>query len=210
MAADDWYRSADWDAEAQALFRTKFVRARDQKWFYLRVKAAAIADDHPEEALGLYQEYLDGDGGDEPPIHYAMAIIHWMQGREDQLFAYLDRALGERGTGLGAMGAMENAFVSGLLGRTERYERALALFEPWDKAAQQGMGRNFVRSFAGAYGSAIIFDHLGRKEEAREAALIALEWTRKTSGPLPGHPQVGLPPKLPDEWHAMLQRIAEA
>ena len=209
MASDDWFRSADWSAEARKLFRRKLGRARDQKWFYLRVKAAAIADDHPEEALALYQEYLDNDGGEAPPIHYAMAILHWKQAREDKLFEYLDRAMGDSGMGLGATGAMENAFVSALLGRTERYERAMALFEPWDRAARQSMGRDFVRSFAGAYGSAIILNHLGRAEEAREAALTALEWTEKEAGPIPGHPQIGLPPELPDEWRAKLLRIAE-
>ena len=208
MAADDWFRSAHWDAEAQKLFRSKMARARNHKWFYLRVKAAAIADDHPEEALALFQEYLDAGAEGENDIRYKMAIIHWKQGREDKLFEYLDAAMGESGMGLGAVGAMENAFISGILGRTERYERALALFEPWDKAAQQQLGRDFVRTFAGAYGSAIIFDHMGRTEEAREAALIALEWTRKTSGPLPGHPQIGLPPQIPDRWYAKLHRIA--
>ncbi len=209
MAADEWYRSADWDAAAQELFRSKLARAKDRKWFYLRVKAAAIADEYPEDALTLYQEYLDAEAGGVNDIRYAMAIIHWTQGREDKLFEYLDAAMGSDGMGLGAMGAMENAFVSALLGRTDRYERALALFEPWDKAAQESMGRNFVRSFAGAYGSAIILNRLGRHEDAREAALIALEWTQKEAGPLPGHPQLGLPPQLPDEWHAELRRIAQ-
>lgn len=154
MAEDDWYRSADWDAEAQELFRTKRSRARGHEDFYLRVKAAAIAENHPEEALALYQEYLDSGAEGRNDALYAMAIIHWKRGREDKLFEYLDAAMGEGGRGLGAVGAMENAFISALLGRTERYERAIALFEPWDKAAQQAMGRDFVRSFAGVYGSA--------------------------------------------------------
>ncbi|MWV28444.1 hypothetical protein [Aurantiacibacter rhizosphaerae] len=209
MATDDWYRGADWDDQAQQLIRQKLARAREHKWFYLRVKASAISDKHPDEALALYQEYLDADVEGANEIHYSIALVHFTQGREDKVFEHLDLAMGTGGMGLGAMGAMENAFLSALLGREDRYERAIALFEPLDKAARQQLGRDFVRSFAGAYGSALILDHLGRHDEAREAALIALEWTQKTAGPLPGHPQIGLPPQLPDDWLARLHRIAQ-
>ncbi len=209
MAEDDWYRGADWDRPAQELFRKKLARAREHKWFYVRVKASAISNQHPDEALALYQEYLDAGVEGANDIHYKIALVHFTQGRGDKLFKHLDMAMGDEGMGLGAVGVMENAFLSALLGREDRYERAIALFEPWDQAARQQVGRDFVRSFAGAYGSAIIFDHLGRDEDAREAALIALEWTRKEAGPLPGHPNIGLPPQLPEGWLARLHRIAK-
>ena len=209
MAEDDWFRSSAWDEQAQVLFRKKLASARTQKWFYLRVKADAIAEDHPQDALALYQEYLDAQDDDVPPILYAMAIIHWKQGREDELFSCLDRAMGSQGMGLGAMGVMENAFISALLGREDRYARAMDLFRPFDAAAQAQAGRPFARSFAGAFGSAIILKHLGEREQAREAARIALEWMERDTGPIPGHPKLGLPPQVPQEWQDMMGRIAQ-
>ena len=208
MASDDWYRSDAWEETAQEEFRAKLERARTQRDFYLRIKAGAIAQSHPDAALELYEELLGEADGDTASIHYAMALIHWREGDVEALFEYLDLALGSEGNGLGAAGVMENAFVSGLLGRTERYARAMRLFEPWDQAALKQLGRPFVRSFAGAFGSAIILDHLGRTEEAREAALTALEWTQIEEGPIPGHPQLGLPPQVPDDWTDRMHAIA--
>ena len=208
MTSDEWYRSADWDADAQALFREKLSRARNQRGFYRRVKADAIADRHPQDALALHEEALSEADGDTAGIHYAMAMIHWKMGNEDSFFHFLDLALGSNGMALGASGVMENAFASGLLRRTERYERALELFEPWDKGARQAYGRPFSRSFAGAFGSAIILHHFRRHEEAREMALTAIEWTEKKSGPIPSNPDIGLPPQVPDDWKELMLAIA--
>ncbi len=50
VSADDWYRSADWDADAQAFFERKLARATAHKRpQYLRIKGLALLEtDDPE------------------------------------------------------------------------------------------------------------------------------------------------------------------
>lgn len=55
MSADDWYRSADWDADAQALFARKLARAAlHNRPQYLRIKGLALleADDPRRNQAG--------------------------------------------------------------------------------------------------------------------------------------------------------------
>ncbi|WP_156500631.1 hypothetical protein [Croceicoccus bisphenolivorans] len=208
MAEDDWFRSGAWDENAQDLFRERLKRARDQKWFYLRVKARAIAAEHPEDALTLFAQYIAADPEHWSDGHYAIATIELARGEIDAAFAALDEAMGENGQDLGATGVMENAFLCAFYGRTDRYERALALFEPWDKGAARQFGRPFNRSFAGNYGEALMLHALGRVDEAQLPARAALEQQLSDRGPVAGHPALGIPPRASEEMMRQLVWIA--
>jgi len=208
MADDDWFRAPDWDKAAQDHFREKLERSRDQKWFYLRLKAKAIAPTHPQDALALLAEYIAADTEHWQEGHYEIAAIELACGDHDAAFAALDCAMGEDGHGLGAMGVMENAFLSALYRRKDRYERALALIDHWDASAMKALGRKFHRSFAGNFGEALILFALGRAEEAQAPARAALEQQLSVSGPLPGHPGLGNPANISSALMRQLVWIA--
>ena len=209
MASDDWFRGPEWDEDAQELFWKKFSRARDQKHFYMRVKAQAIAADHPGEALKLFDEYIAANETHISGGNYSKSMIYLAQGEIDAAFASLEIAIGKNGMGMDASGVMEYAFLSGLYKRTANYERALGFLDVLDGIMQKQAGRPFYRSFAGHAGSAFIFYDMGRKEEAIEPAKSALEMALEKDGPMPGHPAIGAVPQLPKEMMDRLIVIAD-
>lgn len=61
MAPEEWFRTSDWDAAAQAEFERKLARAREHnRPQYLRIKAAALREaGRPDAAKTLLQRLLD-------------------------------------------------------------------------------------------------------------------------------------------------------
>lgn len=69
MTSDDWFRNEDWDAAAEARFRSKLSRSRSSRPQYIRIQAGYLTQSYPQVALELIEEYLNT--GDE--FHVQMA-----------------------------------------------------------------------------------------------------------------------------------------
>lgn len=101
MAADDWYRSADWSADAQALFERKLARATlHNKPQYLRIKGLALleADDPAleEPAQGLLRRVISEypDSTFDVSIAYdTLAACAAAAGHVDAALGYLRASL---------------------------------------------------------------------------------------------------------------------
>lgn len=209
MVEDVWFRSSVWDDAAKQIFRKKLAHARNQKAHYLRTKASAIADDHPFDALALYDEYIDADDEHIPSGNYSKSIVYLKLGDIDKALELLDRSMGESGLDMSSPAVLEFAFLVGLHRRIRYYKRALEVLQMLDDLAQNSVGRPFERNFAGSAGAAFILNETGQTNAAKHAAAAALKLVFAEKGPIPGHPELGLVPQLPDDWITRLIIIAD-
>ena len=53
MAATDWFRNTDWNAENEKAFFEKLARSRTQRDQYLVIQALTLSKSHPQAALQL-------------------------------------------------------------------------------------------------------------------------------------------------------------
>ena len=132
--SDDWYSDKAWDEDARELFEKKIARARNQKAYYLWMKARAIASDHPEGADSLFERSLRCDD----PFEAGRALNAWgaalaQRGDIDASLDLLARCArgdtGEHGI-LNPTAKWDFALLAGSNRKRERYEEALALLGP--------------------------------------------------------------------------------
>jgi hypothetical protein len=196
MGADDWYRGTDWSAQTQELFETKLARARRaSRAQYLRIKgveltAAAdvatrsdgrdllrrVVTDYPSDVLqatwahrDLAASLAEDNEVEEAAAHYSAALTS-------------DRPEPSAAVGL--------AEVIAAACWAHRYEEALALLV--------GVGSEDARApfpatrFRWNLVAARLSDRLGKREDARELAAIALRCLDQTQSPFPRHRSIGL------------------
>lgn len=194
----DWYESPDWDAAAQADFRIRLSRARNQKAYYLKMKIAAIADIHPQDALALCDERIaSGDEEDAASASYAKCCIHARLGEIDNMFSSLRDAIGQDGVLMGAPAAGEFCCLVGYYGKSELFSFANHILARLDDMAMAEQGRPF-RSFSARAAHALIRYRSGQRsaaiEPAKEALALAVDQQSyggsllKSCGPIPGFP----------------------
>lgn len=208
MGIDDWFRSSAWDDEAQLAFRKKLARAGNQQLFYLKTKASAIADEHPFDAIKLFDEYIAADDEHFSGGNYSKSMVYLALGEIEAAIEFLSRAIGESGMDMQAPALLEFAFLVGLHKRSEYYPQVLKSLQSLDELAQKSVGRPFERNFAGRAGSAFILYELGKAEDAKHQAEAALRLALAEKGPIPNYPQLGRVPQLPKEWMDRLIMIA--
>jgi hypothetical protein len=189
VARDDWFRNTTWNDEIEAVFHRRLRRARD-KSKYLRIQAWHLAESHPGVALRLLEQYFQ------------------LGESFDRVWAYCDqaRALAALGDVEGAVYAYEaalqrerevpsvkaRAFIdfprlvveAGLEGL---YERALEVLNSPRDQIQFPVDRYYTNGLR-----AVILHHLGRTEEARAVAGLAMAAARETHSGLRYHPDLGL------------------
>jgi tetratricopeptide (TPR) repeat protein len=209
MANDDWFRSSAWDDEAKQIFRNKLAKARYHKSNYLNTKASAIADEHPFDALALYDEYIAADDDNIPGGNYSKSMVYLKKGDIDKALEFMDIAIGESGLDMHSPAMLEFAFLVGLHKRTQHYLRALEVLQVLDDLAQKTTGRPFERNFAGSAGAAFILYETGQAEDAKRQAETALRLALAEKLAIPEHPQMGHVPKLPKELMNRLIIIAD-
>ena len=206
--SSEWYQSPAWDEEAQADFRQRLSRARGQKLYYLKAKAAAIADAFPDAALALCDERIAiGDEEERSRAAYAKALILGSNGHRSEMIAALEEAIGEDGLALGAPAAGEYCCIVGFFGRSDRYSRALRILDSLDAAAMEQAGRPF-RSFATRAARALIEFKSGRKVAAIEPAKEALTLALQQSIGIPVLDKAVATPDFPSPLHDALVVIA--
>ena len=204
----EWYLSPDWDEQAQADFRLRLSHERDRRVFYLGQKAAAIADEHPEDALALYdQKIAAAEYEDEivPALH-AQAMIHFRAGDYEAMFSAFERAIEVGGEFTAIAAITDYCSAVGLLRDETRYDTALAWLDKLDTRAMTQLGQPFV-GFAASAARAFICWQTGDRELATNAARDALEMSI-SDDPLPGLPCIGAAPKPPSPVHDRLLVIA--
>ena len=64
MAATDWFRNTDWNAENEKAFFEKLARSRTQRDQYLVIQALTLSKSHPQAALQLIDLYFSTQKGD--------------------------------------------------------------------------------------------------------------------------------------------------
>jgi tetratricopeptide (TPR) repeat protein len=209
MGKDDWFRGSAWDDEAKQVFRKKVARARYQKSHYLRLKASAISDDHPFDALALYDEYIDADDENISNGNYSKSMVYLKLGNINKALELMDNAMGESGWDMHSPAILEFAFLVGLHKQAQHYQRALTVLKALDDLAQNSTGRPFERNFAGSAGAAFILYELGQSENAKYQAEASLRLALAETGPFPENPYSGRVPQLPKEWMSRLIIIAD-
>jgi predicted Zn-dependent protease len=127
----EWYRTPDWDGDAQAHFERRLSRARDQQPEYLRIKAMALQDAGLlHEAAGLYERFL-AEHPDALGTSYVQELLGDVareQGRlEEAERRYLD--LLARRPLLDSSGMVEVSLAEVLLEQGKPDEAAAALAE---------------------------------------------------------------------------------
>lgn len=63
MAAIDWFRNSEWNADIERQFHEKLARSRTQRDQYLVIQALTLSKSHPQTALQLVDLYFDTKKG---------------------------------------------------------------------------------------------------------------------------------------------------
>lgn len=182
--AKEWFDDPAWDSAAQADFRRRLSRARNQKLFYLGRKISAVAQHDPGAALCLCEERLALAAEDDERyrVQTQKAGLLAAMGRHGEMLQVMDQAIGSDII-YHAVLAGEFCCLVGYFGRAELYERALQILDELDTCARREAGRTF-RSCAALAARALINYKSGRKEEAVQPARDALELSLERSAML--------------------------
>jgi tetratricopeptide (TPR) repeat protein len=196
MGADDWYRGTDWSAETQELFEAKLARARQtSRAQYLRIKGVGLtaAADAATRSAGrdLLRRVVTEYPSDALQANWAHGDLaaSLMQANEVEEAAehYSAALTSDRPEPSAAVGLAE---VIVLARWARRYEQALALLI--------GVGSEDARApfpatrFRWNLVAARLCDRLGKRDDARELAAIALRCLDQTQSPFPRHRSIGL------------------
>ena len=204
--SEDWYRNKTWSAEIERHFFQKLARARSQKAQYLRIQASYLSLCHPEIALNLLDRYFSLED------HFDLA-----QAYVDQAHSYV--ALGNNEAAAGAFVkalAREEAFPNLKTSAgfefplfvaehemRERYDFALHIIE-----RSREMAMFPVDKFRNAAAAALIYSALRRDQEAKEFAILGLQYAQLTHSPFPRHASLGLVGHEHIELREKLHRLA--
>ena len=205
MGARDWYQSPEWNEETEADFRKRLGRARaSNRTQYLRAKVSALVAGHPQIALQLLREYF-ASGGD-----FLRAFAYGMRAQamlgtgdvEGALAAYVECLDYEAAhPGVNSNAYLEFPVLVARLRRRDHYERVLRLFSRWGEEVFE------IQRFTQFAVMAVIHDDLGSGEEARMAAVAAMEAAGVQHSGMRYHPRVGLVGELPEELRVTLERL---
>ncbi|GGD68337.1 hypothetical protein [Croceicoccus mobilis] len=204
----DWFNNREWDARAQADFRLRLSRARDDRAFYLGQKAGAIAEHFPEDAIKLYDEQIAAAAYEDEivPALHAQAMIHFRAGDFPAMFACFERAIEVGGEFTAIAAITDYCSAVGLLRDESRYARALAWLDHLDERAMAQLGHPFV-GFAASAARAFICWQQGERDRAAACAREALELSVADDN-APGLPCLGAAPRPPSPVHDRLLVIA--
>lgn len=214
MSRGEWYRNTEWTAEIESEFYQRLKRARD-KLQYLHIQAGFLAATHPDVALRLVDEFMAllATGKDDlghiflVHVHNTRAEAFATLGQLDAAFsAYEDAIDREREfPNVRSWAYIEYSKLVACETRLDLAPKALAILEERrDWAA-------FPRNRYDAFGSeALLLYSLGRKREARESALLALEAAAAEHSGFRKHPKLGLVEGMDDAFGTRIQAVAYA
>ncbi|KLK90350.1 hypothetical protein AA309_26155 [Microvirga vignae] len=207
MSDDNWFRNEAWNPEIAEQFQARLQRSR-KKPQYLRIQASILAQTYPEAALTLLEQYF----ASEETFDLAQAYV-------DQATSYM--AIGNIGAALSALEAAiarERAFpnvqtraylilpsIIAKHGLQERYSQALDILD-----AYRSKPTFPIDHYQWHGARALILSDQGKSAEAADAAMLALEASRRTDSGFRHHPDIGLVQNTSDDLGKRLKRIAHA
>lgn len=197
MSKDDWYRNTDWNSVIEADFQQHLRRARDKSQ-RLRIQASYLAESHPQVALGLLDQYFAlGD-------HFDMAQAHVDRARARVVLDYIDAAISSYEKAMEREHQFPSTRTQAYLNfaclvakvRMKRlYDRALEVLDAHRERPLLPVERYL------AYGArALLLQELGRMDEARPVADLAIAAAREVKSGSRYHPHLGLVKSTNDEF----------
>jgi tetratricopeptide (TPR) repeat protein len=177
VGRDDWYTTADWDADARELFESKLARARERRWGYARVKGQCLLEaGNTEAGRKLLHRVLDEGGDDEMAVSFAHELLadsYHDERRAIEAEAHYRAALAfdDRGHTSGPVIRLYLARLILDTNQTDRYGEAAELLD--DEELKNNLYFR-VQQFQYAATQARLADGLGMSDEAAPWARQAL------------------------------------
>lgn len=202
-AEDEWYRSPDWTAEAQAHFENKLRRAREwSRPQYLRIKALSLleASDHEGQEAGrellrrVLREYAD-NGLEVVFAHELLGRAYRRARKYPEAEGHFRACIGlceSRGTRSGTSGLCDLTLVELILetAETAKYAEADAFL---DYLAEHPEHLPFNGDIFRFYAARARLAHrLAQPEKAASYAEVALNFAGIKEPQLSRHPTIGL------------------
>lgn len=206
MARDDWFRNTSWDADIEAAFHERLRRARDKPQ-YLRLQAWHLRESHPRAALALLDQYfaLGDDHFDAAQAHVdrgcALRALGDTQGALSSYEAALAREALSPGTRTQAYLDLPCLVAEARV--THLYLRALEVLD-----AHRGQAIFPVEHYRVNGARALLLRELGRIEEARAAARLAMAAAGEGKSGFHHHPTLGLVERTDDDFGRRVAALA--
>ncbi len=190
IVRDEWYRSPDWDAEAQEDFELRLRRARPgNRQQYLNIKALALLDaGHEDDAVRLLHRSIDcgTTAGDTAFGWERLGDLAARHGRIDEAVAFYERVLREQPSLSGTSGSVEISLAEVLIATREeaRIEEAITYLDAWITRKGLKLDDALFRWFLAHIDvSEAIGDHVTAARSARSALELAGRGPRLTRQP---------------------------
>lgn len=199
MSSDEWFRSANWDTEAEALFWQKIKRARGNygKSQYARIKASMLIGTGQtsltKAGVSLLKHILENwrDDGDLASVYVELAEAYWQLGQLTEAREFFEKCLEQEKVypNLRTHARYRYPEFIALNSLKERYNLALDLIQ---NALNSGGLVFTVDQFIGHAVRAIIFEKSGKRTLAQSEAKAAMELTKVKQSGLRYHQEIGL------------------
>jgi tetratricopeptide (TPR) repeat protein len=207
MAAEDWYRNKEWNAQIEAAFFAKLRRAR-RKEQYLRIQACILAPSHPEVALRLLDDYFKlKDDFDHAQAYVDRAKAYLALGETDEAIEAYEAALKreEEFPTLQTQAYLDLPFLVVTMRIERRYQQCLDLLLKYQSRPIFPVDR-----FRWHASVALLLKTKGDLAGAVENAAKALIEARKEHSGFRYHPSIGLVGEKYDELQTELARLCNA
>lgn len=131
MKNTDWYNNRTWNTSIEKEFFDKLSRARSNKYQYLYIQAAKLADKYPSKSLALFEYYFDGrtDYYFDAAAFAYKAKAHISLNQVDKAIAAFEASLSSLAThgGIDPSADLHYPFFIASHELTQHYSRALEI-----------------------------------------------------------------------------------
>lgn len=205
MARQDWYRNKIWNETIETEFQQRLRRARDKSQ-YIRIQAKYLSRNYPEVALRLLEQYFNlGDHFDMAQAHFDRANALKALNDNEGALASLEAAL-EREQAYPNLKTQAYLDFACLIedARLERmYARGVEVLDANNASPMFPVDRYRANG-----ARALLFQALGRGEEARAAARAALAAAGDVQSGFRYHQKLGLVKDADDDFGKRVAALA--
>jgi len=208
VSRDDWYRNKAWSADIEAAFLTKLARSRSSKPQYLVIQAGYLAENFPDDALKLIDEFLKlPEMFEMPQARCVQARALETKGKVSEAIYALKLALAWEREHPRYLTTAKIDFPMIVAKRrvANEYDEALVVLEERFKTSDFLFP---VTRYRWNGCQALIRAELGQVVDARHFAVEALAAATQTESPFRFHKHVGLVLETSDEFGVRVKRLA--